>query len=473
MGTRRDLSAQGWYFSPTDGGIEHSIDDKAFRDSLMFHLLFEPEPLVIPDVFFFNCRYLINHIEGSGSPIFLRALRSGLIKPAFRSGTTETFAQSLEEIGVQRILGIEENQYTNDPRELAARLDHVFDISRPSSHLVWPENMGAAFGNVLRRVLTEQGELAVDSIMLRAMWSRLEPFRVDAIEEARRVTELTGGIGVRRAEVWNTVGRRLGFLSADEYFDKPRDLLVAVKRTDRKNNTPLYPDMVFFVDMVNLCYQQSQAQQFQCGHNIPGALGRHAAPLFPSLRRRAWNDAPIAFEMIVKLPAMTTLALADSGAIISVRDGDPAQRYFEMRAAWVREPTSAREESLRQAIRGYAAELSNVARGPQKSTRIGMIRTIARPVAELAGTVLTTGAGVIAGATIEVPTMPKLFGAVVGGMAGAAVGSAGATVVKIFQELRPGPHVPKEPRHIEIESVLESPDLNIPTIVDSGLDSTE
>ncbi|MFC6581869.1 hypothetical protein ACFQBS_34675 [Planomonospora parontospora] len=450
---RRDANKRGWYFSPTDGGIEHSVNSKSFRDSLIFHLLFEPAPLVITDVFFFNCRYLIEHLEGSEYPIFLRALKSGLITPAFRSSSTETFSQSLNEIGGQGILGIEQNQYKFSPQSLAERLDSAFDASLGDGPIIWPENMGSAFAELAHHVFIEQEELLVEDQNLAAIWQRIEPFRTECLEEARRTTSILGGDGIRRAEIFDAVGRKLGILSAGE-LGKPRDLLRAVKSTDGIRPFPLHGDIELFVDAVNLCYQQSQASKFGCGHNIPGALAHHAIPLLPRSSSVAMEENAITFQTRVNLPSFATLERADSGELIAIRESDPAQQYFDMRSAWAKDPSSDREAMLKKSIHEYAKALRKVAKGPQRSTMIGAIRLVARPGAESVGAII----GAALGAAVGTSAAPGLFGAAVG----AAVGGSGTFLVKAFQELRPGPRASTRKQDIRIESVFETPDLNIP-----------
>ncbi|MFC4532872.1 hypothetical protein [Sphaerisporangium dianthi] len=452
---RTDANLRGWYFSPSDGGIEHVIRPDHFRDSLVFHLLFEPSPLIVTDVFFFNCRYLIEHLEGSRYPLFLRALKAGLVIPAFRSQGTETFAQSLDDIGLHGIFGIERDQFQQSPQDLAERLDGAFTASE-TNLIVWPDNMGASFGELARRVLAEQAELRTDDERLAIMWRRIEPFRVGCLEEAERLTSAREGTGVRRAEIFNAVGKKLGLLSGDTGFSKPRDLLDAVKRTDHLRPLPVYDEIELLVDTVNLCYQQSQADQFGCGHNIPGVLARNAVPLHPELGRRTAGLTPVTFQVEVQLPSLATLSLADSAELFAIRNGDPAQQYFDMRAAWAVNPSPDRADNLRKAIFDYAAALREAARGPRRSTMIGAMTTMARPGVELLGSAV----GAALGSYIDTDALPKPFGAVVG----AITGGVGGMLVTAFQELRDGPYVPTRKRDITIESVLRRPDVNVPKL---------
>ena len=216
------------YFASADGGIEHSINQKQFDQSLVYNLLFEPAGLVVPDIFFYNCRFLINHIEHTGRSLFESALSNGLVIPAFRSAETETFRGALKEIGTQAVLGIEKGQYRTTPERLASRLDQSYRLARGSfTRIVWPDNMGGAFAVLVSDVLRQESP-QVQSEVLTRLWADSEPWRIGCLSEAERLTSMGGGSGIRRAEIWNAVGRQLGVLGRDRTFDKPRDLVFAV-----------------------------------------------------------------------------------------------------------------------------------------------------------------------------------------------------------------------------------------------------
>lgn len=48
------LATRPTYFSCADGGIEHALTQAEFHNSLIHNLLFEPDGLLLPDVFFFR-----------------------------------------------------------------------------------------------------------------------------------------------------------------------------------------------------------------------------------------------------------------------------------------------------------------------------------------------------------------------------------------------------------------------------------
>jgi len=200
------------YFSASHGGIEHSIarEPKLFFNSLVYNLLFEEGGLVIPDIFFFNCEPLIRHVASAGGkkwPLLGRAIGEGLSIPAFRLPKIETFNTALTEIGVNKILGMEFEQYTKystTPRAFAGILDSFASGSR-AQYMTWPEDMGSRFASFVRRVF--ENPLADSATEKHIdMSNALEGWRDTCLIEAQRLTAAKGGTGIRRAEIWNALG---------------------------------------------------------------------------------------------------------------------------------------------------------------------------------------------------------------------------------------------------------------------------
>ena len=440
---RTDTSSVGLYFSSSDGGIEHSITQGEFDRSLVYNLLFEPTGLVITDIFFFNCRFLINHIEGAGRSLFESALGRGLVIPAFRAADTMSFRESLREIGSQAVLGIEENQYRTTPERLARRLDGAYLSSRTEARkLVWPENMGGAFGELVTDVL-QQSELPFENRRLSQLWKDTEPWRFECLPRAELLTALKGGSGIRRAEIWNAVGHLLGVLDQDHGFDKPRDLVASFSENSYRR-----AQVEHFVNVVNICYQRSQALKFGAVHNIPSSLVGDAGPVVPGLDVFTPVEPTYSFSMEVMLPAVSTLLEADTGELMAVRESDPGAGYFERRRAWAEGPSTDAEQELRNAIRQYADALTEKARGPQKKTLLGFASQRGRKVIDSA-----IGAAVALGTSRL--GIPAEFSIVSG------IGSAFASDVTIstLDVVKEGPYVPKVKYAVKVES---APEINLP-----------
>ncbi|MFF3503763.1 hypothetical protein [Streptomyces sp. NPDC003247] len=398
------------YFSPTDGGIEHSITRRDFRESLVYNLLLEPNGLLITDVFFFNCTFLIELAEGGRHSLFTRALEESLVVPAFRDQGTHDFATSLRrDIGESNVMGVRASQYATSPPEFARWLDHCYSRSAERRRLVWPPDMGTAFGDLMTRVFSRD-ELSSGDEGLRSTWSATRPLREASLEDARLTTHLAGGTGIRRGEIFNSLGRRLGLLEAHETFTKPGDLLGEAVARSRQGGAPDVEQVRLLVDTVNLCYQRSQTEQFgldqnySVTQNVPGVLFRNAGPVISDLDAGAPAPAggTAAFTLKVRMPSVETLLRADSGSLVAIRKSDRAEEYFTKRLAWSSGPTERAEAELGDALRAYVAELRRFAVGPQEHRGVTFVqRTLNETVNLAVGSLVGYGLGA-AGASPEI-----------------------------------------------------------------------
>ncbi len=440
---RTEAGSTGLYFSSSDGGIEHSINQVEFDRSLVYNLLFEPTGLVIPDIFFFNCRFLIDHVESTGRSLFESALRRGLVIPAFRSYDTTSFQESLREIGSQAVLGIEESQYSTTPERFARRLDRVYlSSNREAKRIVWPDNMGGAFGELVCAVL-QQSEFPSENLQLIQLWRDSESWRIECLPRAERLTALQGGTGIRRAEIWNAVGHLLDTLGQDRKFDKPRDLVASVP-----GGSYLQAQVDQFVNVVNICYERSQALKFGATHNIPSAVSRDAEPVVPGLGILTPTEPSHSFIMEVMLPAAPTLLRADTNELIALRESDPGAGYFERRSAWAESPSTDTEQELRQAIHQYADVLIEKARGAQKKTILGFASQRGRKVIDSA-----IGAAVTLGTSrLGIPTEFSII---------SGIGSAFASdvIISTLDIVKEGPYVPRDSHIVKVKP---APEINLP-----------
>ncbi|MFF4883531.1 hypothetical protein ACFY2D_11975 [Streptomyces nigra] len=424
------------YFSPLDGGIEYSITRKGFRESLTYNLLLEPNGILIPDVFFFNCQFLIELAEGEQYSLFTRALEESLVVPAFRSEGTHDFTTSLRrDIGESNIQGIESSQYSTSPADFASWLDQCYSRSTERKRLVWPPDMGGAFGDLLVRVFS-QPVLRSGDERLQLIWQATRHLREASLEDARLSTRLAGGTGIRRGEILNSLGKRLCLLQYGEIFNKPGDLLREAVSRRRELGSPRVEHVRLLIDTVNLCYQRSQAAQFNRNprysvtRNLPGALLKNAGPTMPELSPQALTqtEGPTDFTMTVRLPSVETLLRADSSNLIAIRKSDRAQEYFAKRLSWSRNPTERAEIELGASLRRYAGELARFAVGAQEDRIVTFVqRTINETVNLATGSLVGYGlskaglspeisliSGIAAGATAVVgklagdrPRVPK------------------------------------------------------------------
>ena len=75
------------YFASSDGASIIRSRQREDETSLFYNILFGSSKLVMPDVFFFNCPPLLEHLDLTPGrmPFFTQALQKNLIVPAFRS----------------------------------------------------------------------------------------------------------------------------------------------------------------------------------------------------------------------------------------------------------------------------------------------------------------------------------------------------------------------------------------------------
>lgn len=431
------------YFASSDGGIEHSISQGDFERSLVYNLLFEPTDLLMSDISFFNSKYLISHVERTGWSLFERALSRGLIVPAFRSDVT-SFRNSLEEIGIEAVLGIEESQFRTSPERFADRLDSAY-VQGPQKRIMWPDDMGGSFGQLVTTVL-QQSEPQAEDEQLAELWRDSTPWRIDSLARARRLTARKGGDGIRRAEVWNAAGQLLGVLGRDEKFDKPRDLVASFP-----TGSEIRAQVEQFVNTVNICYQRNQAVRFGAVHNIPSTLSRDAQLAVPNFALVRPAESSSSFEMEVMLPTASILLRADTGELLAIRESDPGKEYFTRRREWATHPSDDDEYELRKAIGKYVTELVNRAKGPQKRTLLGFVSQRGRALVDSA-------VGLTAGYGVSRLGVPSDFSFISGMISALASDTAISTLQ--LTVLKDGPYVRKERYPIIVES---APELNIPT----------
>lgn len=388
------------YFSAADGGMEHSINQEQFDKSLLYNLLFEDQGLLIPDVFFFNCVYLRKFADEPGS-LFLRALREGLVIPAFRNGESGSFQEALAEIGGTRVLGIEE---TWDADKFARKLDGQFLHPRARSKLrVWPADLGGSFTTLVEDVLRQSDPQLRDEYQAQ-LWRGSERWRTECLEDARRLTATKAGSGIRRAEIWNAVGIAEHVRRAGEKFDRPYELVNAI--TEEVGNREAQA-VKFFIELVNAVYQRSQASRFKVQLNVPQPLTKNLNLAIPGELGKSSTASPsvVEHQTIVRVPAPEALSAARSSELLAVHDSDEGREYFGARIDWVANPHDLQlRDALDSKAQEYADKLLQVANASKRSS----------PAAVLGVKILREGTlpalgGVGVDLTIEAMHLPSIY----------------------------------------------------------------
>ncbi|MEU1340275.1 hypothetical protein [Streptomyces sp. NPDC005827] len=365
------------YFASADGAIDYKIASGEFETSLIYNVLFGGSALVMPDIFFFNCNPLLNHLKFSPGqvPFFLAALKGGLVVPAFRTADIETFRQSLEQVGLMKVRGAEADRF--DLQAIAAKLDE--NLPREMRPARWRDNLGGCFEQLMDRVFLESGQ-GINDDATRSMWTEIEEWRVVGLAGAKELTREQGGSGLRRAEIWNAIGHHLELISPSEAYHKPIDFIEDVTRN-------LGPEAgvkaSFLIDVVNLCYQQNQASGLLRANrssepNIPRTLSHAGRAIIKEIDPSGpWHTPGRVFQCTVKVPKVRTLLNADSKELLAVRDGTKGASYRHFRDSWVKHPSDDNAEQLRIAIDKYAKEIRSKAVGAQEKTKIVMVRNTA------------------------------------------------------------------------------------------------
>lgn len=417
------MSERLLYFASTDGGSEHRLRSGDFEDSLFYNILFGDAALVVPDVFFFNCIPLLRHVDEQATgnlPFFVQALKKGLVIPGFRSAATTSFVESLAALGAAQIRGIELQGFNVE--EKARLLDGNY--SEGASPAIWLPNLGERFQSMVEVVFQQPGA-GIASEDIRQLWAATESWRLNSVDAAKRLTANVGGTGLRRAELFNAVGHHLGVLDADRSFKKPLELVTAVRSAPHLAH--LADQAAFYVDIVNVCYQQNQArglarQGVTAEPNIPQGLSRAAEAVVPGLRAvGAWDEPDHLFEHTVKLPMTSALLAATSSELIAVRE-DLGGAYHHHRREWVRNPVEDRAYLLRTAIDEYASEICRVAEGAQQTAKISQRSKLGRTgLGSVAGSLPGIAMGFMPGVSSYAMVAVTVLGGAVGSMAQAIV----------------------------------------------------
>ncbi|WP_433064740.1 hypothetical protein [Dactylosporangium sp. CS-033363] len=361
-----------YYFSAADGGIEHNIADSTatFNNSLVYSILFQQGGIVLPDTFFFNNEAVLRHVTQRHSKwSFLQhAMRNGLVVPSFRSETTETFAEGLEAIGAQNILGLERAQYERagtTPQKMAEALDDALVGSAHARRAYWERDMGAAYSTYLDDLFA-LGELPHPVTERQAeLWTATAGFRHRILAAAKAATEAadsSGRPGVRRGEVWNVMGRLLDVHGAADKFDKPRQLLQAMR--DRRDRDTM-EQVQYLVDLVNVAYHNSQADAFNASRHSVAALTPIAIAIDADAEREFLMPSTLELELLV--PSVCSILEAPPDRVLGVYRSGLAEEYFVKRRRWIEnrlpERDTGRAEAIQAAAREYARELCRAAPG--------------------------------------------------------------------------------------------------------------
>lgn len=437
------------YFASSDGALDHQVTPAEFETSLFYNILFGSSKLVMPDVFFFNCPPLLEHLDLTPGrmPFFTQALQKNLIVPAFRSKEVISFTGSLKELGIDQIRGVEGERF--DLARAARILDNNYPDDKPPA--IWQNDMGGRFERLAERVFNKSSE-HITNPELRQLWEATRDWRLRGIEGARRLTRSLGGTGLRRAEIWNYLGRWLEILDQDNSFNKPAQFVDAVG----KKFGPQYAMQAeFIVDITNLCYQLNQAGGLEINDrvsepNVPRVLSRPAAAIVSALAdREKWAHPTHIFDHTVRVPKVTALRSADSVRLLAVRDGEQGQSYRNFRNEWVINPSEENASKLQQAADLYVSAIRDVAEGPRENTRIVQLANAGLTIAGGAAGYMVGSLGTLVNPHPEYALVTSLAG-------------AGAGASALIKNVRSARRLPIQDYDIRIKTYLKPAEYVLP-----------
>jgi hypothetical protein len=360
------------YFSSSDGAIESVLRRRAIETSLVFNLLFEPAGLLIPDIFFFNNDFFTDHLSQGSYPLLLRAVRDGLVTPAFRNPEIATFSEALRVVQSGNIVGSYARE-TSDGRltqqELAEMLDRAWLGGERKTPRFWPDNLGEAFDREATTTLLRRSVPFADEQQLED-WEATQELRAALLEMARKRSARLGGerAGLRRGELFNALGLHFGVLD-DDAFVTPHELFRA---TLSMRDRLAARRMKLLANVVNVSYHRSQSAQFRVWHNLPSALSDVGRPLYSATDPTTPALEP-AFDHVTSVPSLESLGSADTGDIINARRSDAGLWYFEARSAWIAHRSTRNLDALREATDKYAAQLRSITRRKQRQVTMRVL----------------------------------------------------------------------------------------------------
>lgn len=343
------------YFSVADRQMESlTRANLVFVRSLLDNILFYPNSLVIPDVYFIVSQPLATHVlTQGGSDSFLAAcVAEGLIVPAFRNGADGTFQGALNAIKDDRIQGIRVETAT----EVTAAL-HVASMNgsrfRP---ITWPHELGVRFEREIRdqlaRPTTPPPQFQQDRPDLAEVWKYTERWRTECIEAASRKTKSMGGSGLRRGEIMNAIAADLHY--PDTRIDSIEPLLRLAADEPLKRSA-----LEAFFLWVNLCYHKNHADTFQCALSFP-RFDSMVEPLadhyLPGRMSSDHRENMVEVRELVAVPKASALLRMGSKRLIEARLSE-GREYFERLAEWQIQPNEVRARALVTALKSYAERL--------------------------------------------------------------------------------------------------------------------
>lgn len=385
----------------------------AFETSLILNLLFE-DKILVPDIFVFISHSLSEHVkraENSGTEsLFEAALASGVIVPALR-GHAGSFTQAL-----QVIVGLEQNPKAiqgviDGSTELAARLDHT--TKGAILPVSWPGfDVGEAYESTVRRYLMRDNaprilpNLGINQSELDTFWAMTRRYRMDCVAEALQDTRAYAGVGLRRGELMNAVGRALDIRPSEGIQDVVE--LVRTRHFQERRALEL------FCLWMSQCYHLNQAEAFGARPSFPEFDPLTGAIMTEQFEEGTQEDegasSDSALSEVFTIPSLARLKKMPPDSLLGVR-GDYGKDYLRSVDAWLGAPSdTAKREQVATNLQAYAAELVKWASldGPIPVNPFQVVAQGGQPNRDALASVLDAGVRVAGAVTPVIPLLVAL-----------------------------------------------------------------
>lgn len=408
--------SQKVFFSVADRGLESSIDYDTFERSLVYNSMFQPG-LVIPDIFIFISQNLKHHFSESKNRknLFEACIENNYIVPAFRNRNVKSFDDALQEIqakGDQKraIQGVQQ-----ESEKLAACLDRACENSDFCPEYWPPKDVGNEFDKVVEDYLVK-GSPKLKSLFdldsspekLCDLWTRTEKWRTVCVDEARDKTNEIAGKGLRRGEIWNAVGRDLGF-HENHKVHNVRELLNNIKKQED------YRPLCYFIRWVNDCYHYNLTRELKAVRSLPAydPIGCLTVPDMPYEDQIITDLQPVpTIREKVPLPPIDVLLKMSPDDLIQARN-KCGTGYMAAVEFWQQQPNVKNENEVSECLRLYAKDINeHVA---QKTDTIAEVIIGATPTRKL----ITAASGIgIAAASMWQPFIAPFVSVAAAGYVG-------------------------------------------------------
>lgn len=345
-------------FNAMDGGF--SFDALAFDQSLALNVLFQDKMLVY-DGSFFTCPNLIRHLSqrpGHHS-LFESACRMGLIVPALRDHAHKSLRESASAL-LKSSSGYQLQEMEGYRERVITAVDDCLEKGI-ASPFYWPKNappLGEGYNDTVRRLLQrdEPPEYTAHNIErarhFDRIWSRTEPWRRDVIDAAAIRTVKGGHLGLRRQEVYNELGLRLGI--SQQTRDVSFENLMMINQ-DPEDKLALE----IFLKWLAQCHFINQGKAFDVAINFP-VYHIDEDFILDSIARTPMDSEPSkesGFRCEVSLPSFALLARSNPEDLLAIR-ADLGGHYLSTLAAWQQDHSDANLHAVQQALKFYCGELT-------------------------------------------------------------------------------------------------------------------